>query len=63
MYSGDNRLFKKTEKLSLSVENKSLPPITNILSIKAQTFDDFSFREPVIRIKLNFPAHLRDFLF
>ena len=43
--------------MSLSVENKSLPPITNILSIKTPTFDDFSFREQVV--KLNFPPHLR----
>ena len=40
--------------MSFSVENKSLPPIANILSIKTQTFDDFSFREPVVRIKLIF---------
>jgi hypothetical protein len=44
--------------MSLSVENKSLPPIANILSIKTQTFDDFSFREPVVRIKLIFSPHL-----
>jgi hypothetical protein len=58
------RLLRKEQtKLSLSVENKSLPPKTNIMSIKTQTFDDFSFREQVIRIKLNFPPHLRDVLF
>jgi len=37
--------------MSLSVENKGLLPIANILSMKTQTFDDFNFREPVIRIK------------
>jgi hypothetical protein len=47
--------------MSLSVENKSLPTIANILSFKAQTFDDFSFREPVVRIKLIFSRYLRDF--
>jgi hypothetical protein len=30
--------------MSLSVENKSLPPMVNILSIKTQALDDFSFR-------------------
>ena len=45
--------------MSLSVENKSLPPIANILSIKTQTFDEFCFRENVHRIKLFFPRHLR----
>jgi hypothetical protein len=33
--------------MSLSVENKSLPPIANILSIKTQTFDDEIFEPPV----------------
>ena len=41
--------------MSLSVENKSLPPIANILSIKTQVLDDLSFIEPVVRIKLMFP--------
>jgi hypothetical protein len=41
--------------MSLSVEDKSLPPIANILSIKAQTFDDFSLRELAVRFKLIFP--------
>ena len=49
--------------MSLSVENKSLPPIAKILSIKAQTFDDFSFREPVVRFILIFSRNLRDLFF
>jgi hypothetical protein len=44
--------------MSLSVENKSLPPIVNTLSIKTQALDDFSFREPVVRIKLICSRHL-----
>ena len=47
--------------MSLPVENKGLPPIANILSIKTQTFDEFSFRESVVRIKLIFSRYLRDF--
>jgi hypothetical protein len=49
--------------MSLSVEKKSLPPIVNILSIKTQALDDFSFREPVVRIKLIFSRHLSAFYF
>ncbi len=61
-YGGDNKLLKKEQnKLSLSVENKKFSPITNILSIKTPTFDDFSFREQVV--KLNFPPHFRDLFF
>ena len=29
--------------MSLSVENKSLPPIANILSIKTQTFNELNY--------------------
>ena len=49
--------------MSMSVENKSLPPIVNILSIKTQALDDFSFREPVVRIKLIFSRQLSAFYF
>jgi hypothetical protein len=49
--------------MSLSVENKSLPPIVNTLSIKTQALDDFSFREPVVRIKLICSRHLSEFYF
>jgi hypothetical protein len=41
--------------MSLSVENISLPLIVNILSIKTQALDDFSFRELVVIIKLIIP--------
>jgi hypothetical protein len=49
--------------MSLSVENKSLPPIANILSIKTQTFDDFSFREHVVLNLFDFFPTFKRFVF